>query len=389
MADNRFTFTKAKLDAVALPAVGKRDTYYDGKVRGLALRVTHTGVKTFVVYRRVAGVVTRVLVGPYPDLTIDQARTKAEEINGAVALGDNPRDKAKLVLKAVTLGDLFDGFLEGYAKIHKKSWQADVWLFNKYLGDWRDRKLVAIAKPDVRERHAKIGRDSGLIAANRVLAFLACVFRFGINHDLYRGDLPTAGIKPFPERQRERRLLPEEAPAFLKALADDPNPDFSDFVLTALCTGARKGNVLAMRWDQLDLVRGMWRIPETKNGTPQTVPLAGPVVGVLERRRADATGPWVFPGKGGASHLKEPKRAWASFVKRANLGDFRIHDLRRTLASWMVDNGTSLAVVGKALNHKTAAATTVYARVHVEPVRAGIESATGALMEAGQLKARA
>ena len=160
------------------------------------------------------------------------------------------------------------------------------------------------------------------------------------------------------------------------------NDKIRDYITFALLTGARKSNVLAMRWDQINLNRREWRIPRTKNETPQIVTLTEEAAFLLQQRKATATNDFVFPGTGRTGHLTEPKKGWGRILKQAGIADLRIHDLRRTLGSWQARTGASLAIIGKSLNHKSPQATAIYARLDLDPVRASVEKATKAMFEA-------
>src|ERR1019366_3847398 len=152
-----------------------------------------------------------------------------------------------------------------------------------------------------------------------------------------------------------------------------------------LLCGALRGNVQAMRWDELHLDRHIWRISESKNGESLDVYLPLEAQKILLTRKAGANGcEWVFPGRGKTGHLIEPKTAWKRILKRAGLTDVRLHDLRRTLGSWQAATGASLPVIGKSLGHKSLAATQIYARLDLGPVRLAVDRATTAMLAAGQ-----
>lgn len=208
------------------------------------------------------------------------------------------------------------------------------------------------------------------------------MFNRAIKKGQMRGTNPAAGVEAFAEHGRDRRIQPHEVARFLAAVADEPSTDIRDYVLISLYTGARKANVLAARWEHVDLEGRTWRIPVTKNGTAQTIPLEDAEVEILERRRADSASPWVFPGIGASGHLADPKAGWARILERAGIADLRIHDLRRSLASFMVDSGASLPVVGKALHHQSQATTAIYARLSLDPVREAKRAAHGAMRAA-------
>ncbi len=139
---------------------------------------------------------------------------------------------------------------------------------------------------------------------------------------------------------------------------------------------------MAMRWSDLDLKNATWKIQETKNGTPQTVPLTESVLEILQDRRTNTSSFFVFPGKGITGHLVEPKTAWKRICKAAGIEDVRVHDLRRTMGSWQAIAGSSLPVIGKSLGHKSQQATAIYSRLDLDPVRASMEKGAAAMMKA-------
>ena len=214
---------------------------------------------------------------------------------------------------------------------------------------------------------------------------VSAVFTFMLAHERFSGQNPATRIQKNPAPSRDRFLQADELTPFFNALSESTNEIMRDFFLLALLTGARRANVSAMRWADIDLVAGVWRIAKTKNGTPQTVTLSPEAVTVLESRKA-GDGEFVFPGEGKTKHIVEPKKAWATLLKAAGIENLRIHDLRRTLGSWQARTGASLSIIGKSLNHKTHQATAIYARLDLDPVRQSVNTATAAMMEAAGLK---
>ena len=171
-------------------------------------------------------------------------------------------------------------------------------------------------------------------------------------------------------------------------MAAEPNQVIRDYILISLLTGARRDNVLSMRWRDVFIDQAEWRIPRTKNGTPQTIPLSAEAMVILERRSKDAAGAsgFVFPGGGASRHLVEPRKGWQRVLAQAGIEDLRIHDLRRSLGSWQAKTGASLAIIGKSLNHKNVQTTAIYARLDMEPVRASVARATAAILDAAGIE---
>ncbi|MCG2685361.1 MAG: site-specific integrase, partial [Planctomycetales bacterium] len=202
----------------------------------------------------------------------------------------------------------------------------------------------------------------------------------------YEGDNPALGIKRFSEEKRDRFLHADELRAFFVSLQAEPNAMLQHFFLLCLLTGARRGNIQAMRWDEIDFNTALWRIAgeDAKAGIPIVIPLTTAALDVLHaRQEANGTSPWVFPSRGKHGHIVEPKAAWKRIIERAGLVDVRPHDLRRSLGSWMAITGAGLPVVGKMLGHTQASTTQIYARLSIDPVRQAAEKATTAMLAAG------
>ena len=385
MATDRFAFTAARLAALPAPTDG-RATYRDARCQGLTLTVSSTGGKVFYLYRRIAGRPRRVRLGRFPDLPVADARRAVQEHVGAIAAGRDPSAARRAAKNAPTLAEAFAHYLETHAKVHNRTWRGDERRYTRHLAAWGKRRLEKITTRDVAALHSRIGRTARY-QANRVLSLLSVVWNTCRRAGLIRGANPCEDVKHFREQSRDRFLDAKELRRFLAALADEPDTDARDVFALCLLTGARRGNVQAMRWADLDLARGVWRIPETesKNAEPLLTILAPPAVGVLERRRREAgdppPSPWVFPASRSRSgHLEEPKKAWAALVERAGLEGLRMHDLRRTLGSWQAGLGVSLPVIGRSLGHKSLQATQVYARLDLDSVRTAVCAATSAML---------
>lgn len=381
---NRINFTKASIEK-AWSRDGKRTYYYDTKVRGLVLDITPNGVKTFRLYRKVNGRPERIQIGRHPDLTVERARAKAEVLNAEIASGENPGADRRSIRKEMRLGEMFDLYLERYAKKHKRSWSGDEWLFKKYVALWENRALSSIDQHHIEKLHTSIGELHGKYAANRVLSLLSAIFNKALAWGWSGTKNPAKGIQRFKEEQRERFLYADELPRFFKAVRQELDTDARDAILIMLFTGARRSNVLSMRWQDVHIERAVWTIPVTKSGKPQNVTLAPIAVQVLAPRLANSQGEseFVFPGRHGTGHRVEIKSAWTRIREAAKLKDVRLHDLRRTFGSWQAASGVSLPIIGKSLGHSDVNTTAIYARLDLDPVRQAVNAATQAILTAG------
>jgi len=382
----KLNFTKASIEALPVPEKGW--TYhYDFKVQGLGIGIGSTGKRSFILYRKINGIPERITLGRYPDLSIEQARGKASDLNSDIANGLNPAEIKRGNKEEMTLGELFAEYLERYAMPHGKKTISDMQdNFRRYLGKWENRKPSAISKRDVEKLHYKLGKEIGVHTANRTLELLRSILNKAIAWGLFSKVNPVVGIEKFTLKSRDRFLQADELPRFFQALGEELNETIRDYVLLSLLTGARKANVLSMQWADVNLKRGEWRIEETKSGTPQTVTLSPEALSILRNRKPLVLTTFVFPGDGSSGHLIEPKKGWKRILERAGINDLRIHDLRRTLGSWQAKTGASLVTIGKSLNHKNLNTTAIYARLDLDPVRESVNTATSAMMVAAGLK---
>jgi len=381
MAEN-ISFTQAAVSKLQPPEHG-RAYYRDSRTRGLYLCVHESGVKVFEYCRRMGGRATRLSIGRFPGVGVALARKQAVKLAGELAQGRNPAER-RYQKDSATLGDLFVRYLDR-AKPQKRTWPEDLKQFNRYLKPWQTRKLRQIQRSDIAALHARIGQEHGRYAANRLLALLSTMFaRAGeLGFDVPKN--PAKGIKRFRESSRDRFLSADELQSFFKALEAELDDTWRDFFSLALLTGARRANLLAMKWADLSLDRGLWRVSEaeSKNAESLLIVLAPAAVEILQRRSADkriAQSQYVFPGRGKLRHVVNASKPWARILERAGIKNARIHDLRRTLGSWQAATGASLPIIGRSLGHRSLQATQVYARLDLEPVRQSVNTATKAML---------
>lgn len=384
LTSHRLNFTKAALLKAPPAKKGSKDYYKDEKEKGLILAVTPTGTKTFYLYKRIDGKPERILLGRFPDISIENARKAAIAAKGEIAGGKNPQKEKRAIRDEMSFGALFSEYMEKYSKVHKRSWAYDEREINKYLPHWFKRKISSIERAEVERLHAKIGKENGIYQANRLLERIRSVFNKAIDWG-WPGSNPAIGIKKFKEKSRDRFLQPDELPRFFKALANEPNGAARDFFMLSLLTGARKSNTLAMRWQDINFATETWRIEETKNSDPQTVHLPKQAMDILTERKWSAESPWVFPGAGASGHFTDPKKAWGRILKEANIENLRIHDLRRTLGSYQAATGANGYIIGKSLGHRSQQSTAIYARLNLDPVRDSVNKATEAMFGFGQI----
>lgn len=330
----RFKFSKTNLNALPHPVPGEPVRYvvYDTEVQKLLLAVT-AGSKVFYVVKRAGGKMAWIKLGGFPETTVERARKEAEAVLGEFTAGVNRAAVKRALRKEPTFEDVFDDFLiskrkrsgKPLADKTKRDYQD---LLRLHLGALRNDKLSEITRAAIKALHLKVSRKSPA-QADKAIAVIGAVFTFAIDRELFSGVNPAARVQKNEAISRDRFVTADELPHMIGAIMESSQ---RDFFLLALLTGARRSNVQAMAWRDLDLDGGVWRIPTTKNGEPQIVPLGLEAVTVLRARKATAeearrnaavkdaarTG-YVFAGKGKSGHLVEPKGAWATILRRASL----------------------------------------------------------------------
>ncbi|WP_250311975.1 MULTISPECIES: tyrosine-type recombinase/integrase [Rickettsieae] len=386
MLEKSLFFTKDVLQKIESPKE-KRDIYKDIKEAGLILIVSYGGSKTFYLGKKIQGMYHRIKIGRFPDLSIVNARMKASELKSQIVKGINPLEEKTKLSNELTFKELFDKYINDYAKYNNNTWQDCIDEVNRHAKCFYSRKISTISKTDIQQwftETTKIGKH----AANKALARIKAIFNKAIEWELVNLN-PAVGIKKHKEESRDRYLMREELSGFFQGLKEEKNQIMQDFFLIALFTGVRKNNVLTMRWEHISFADQKWYIPKTKskNKESYTVILANVAMKILEKRKRESNSEWVFPSEGSSTgHLREPKKAWGRICQKAELKDLRIHDLRRTHASWMAISGASQYVIGKALNHKDSRSTEIYAKLNFDPVREFVEKAINEIITIAEKK---
>lgn len=410
MPERAFKFTKEAIEKLDTPASGRVE-YVDTKARALRLRVTAAGSKSFsaLIWIPQQRRLERLTIGKFPATSIDAARDAVRRYQGTVASGSNPAEAHRNFHKQGTLGEAFEAYIAHRATAGVRR-TADIRAsWERYLGplpagerkphsiqrvkpqggvDWSRRKLSEITHDRIRRLYSAIVATGKPTTANRVHELLRAI----LNHAGVVPN-PAEGIERIPGRIRKRFLSKDELTRFMAAVESSPQP-WRDLFTVLLFIGYRRSAVAAMRWADVDLDRRTWTVPgeRAKNNEPIVLPLAGAAIDTLkrragERKKSKLKSQWVFPGGGVDGHVTRPKGAWARLLKEAEIDDLTVHDLRRTLGSWMAMQGVSLLQIARALGHRDPRSANVYAHLDDVAARAAVERAHEAFADATKLSA--
>ncbi len=373
---------KAKLDhAFALTAQceeGKKKTdYYDKGVTGFVLECRPNGGKTFYLRYNQNGHQRAVKLAAFGDAPFAQIKKKAERLRAEVSLGVDPA-ATKAAAKAVPIYAELAAMHLDDAKLHQRSYSTtEMYVRRHILPRWGKVRLTDIDARAVAQWLAN-KRADGLAPATveKIRVIFGRSFALGARWEIPGADKnPTRGVTRKPlNNARERFLSAEEAARLRVAVAASKNPQLQHIVGLLLFTGARVRELLDARWENVDVERQAWLIPTSKTGKPRHVPLSTPALAIVATLPRFDGCPWLLPNPDTRKPFVSIKHAWQGAREAAGLPGLRIHDLRHSAASFMVNNGVDLFAVGKVLGHASYQSTQRYSHLANDTLLAAVEA---------------
>jgi integrase len=357
----------------ALKPQPKQIDYFDRALPGFGLRVSPKGRKTWMLLHRINGKLQRLTlrdkeseVSTYPLLTLATARDLAREALQASSIGRDPHAEQQQTRER-TFGKLAALYIEQHAKRKKRSWRDDARMIRQELDVWNNRTVTTIRRADVRELLESIVQRGAPVLANRLLALVRKMLNFAVDREWIDANVAAKMARPAAEQSRTRVLTAEELRTIWtwlgrKAAKGDDNSHWrlaQAALKLRLLTAQRGGEVIGMRWADIDLAGAWWTIPaeQSKNKLPHRVPLTKSAVKILCELRAAAgeKAVYVFAGIRGPRHRR-------GVLEKLPIEDVRPHDFRRTAASMMAGAGVPRITIAKVLNHVETSVTAIYDR---------------------------
>ncbi len=363
-------------------------TIWDTEVGGFGLRVRPSGRKVYCFKYRVgggrSGKVRKPAIGVHGAITAEQARAIARDWAAEVRKGGDPSGERQTRRNAPDMDELFDKFLKDHAELHKKesSLVNDRSLIGKHLRPhFAKMKVADVTRADVDRFHKSLSHFP--YRANRAVALLSKAFNLAETWG-WRPDQsnPCRLVKKFKETARTRFLSPAELARLGEALAKGERGEILDdkglrvpmslYVIAALrlliLTGARRGEILGLQWDWVNLDAGRLELPDSKTGA-KFVYLPKAAIDLLRKLPRVEDNPYVIVGGKEGTALVNLKDPWGAIRKEADIEDVRIHDLRHSFASVGADGGASLPMIGALLGHSNPTTTARYAHLADDPLR--------------------
>ena len=408
----RGRITKRAVDA-AKP--GERDTYlWDVDLSGFGLKVTPAGGKVYLVQYRLGGRkgrTRRVTIGRHGSpWTPESARNAAKKLLGEAGAGRDPAEAKQKEKDNITVTQLSDQYLVAAPFIvlpRKKrpkkpsTLATDRSNIERHIKPLLGRKRVgSLTRLDVEkfQRDVATGKTAvdvrtkprgraivrgGEGTAARATAVLGTLFSYAVKERIC-ADNPVRGVTLYKGEDKERFLsaaeLAQLGDALSTAQQDGENPFAVAAIRLLVLTGARKSEILTLKWEHVDSERGCLRLPDSKTGA-KVIPLGAAALEPLSEIPRIEGNPYVLPGREGR-YFVGLQKTWERIRRRAGLEDVRLHDLRHSFASMAVAGGDSLYLVGKVLGHQQARTTERYAHLADDPLRAVADKTAGQIAAA-------
>jgi integrase len=371
MAENQnsLRLIKSVIDKLE-PIPEKAQSFYrDENLKGFALRITASGVKSFIVETRINGRVKRVTLGKYGNITAEEARKQAKSLLGRVARGDDPiAEKKTKKINAMTLRQVLDDYLKARKDLKPRTLNDYHSVLREVVSDWLDKPISQITREMIAKRHAQHGTTNSKARANNAMRVLRALFNFAI-YEYQTGDgQPIIVMNPvkylshtrgwFRVERRQTVIKPHqladwyqgviqlvEGEAYRNALL------WHDYFLLLIFTGMRKTEAGSLRWEDIDLKAKTITLQDTKNREVHTLPMPDFIYELLERRSHHKTSEFIFPADSETGYIYEPKKAVLKVVELSGV-PFTLHDLRRTFATIAESLDLPAYALKRLLNHK-------------------------------------
>lgn len=381
-ADLNHSFVKG----AACPNGKRKIEYIDRAVEGFFVEVLSSGVKTF--YQRYVDQRRRqrqVRIGRADIVPLAEARKRALRIKADVALGKDPKQSAEQLRDIPLLKDFIHARYLPFVRSAKRSWKTDEAVLRRHVVPALGHLYLDEIKPHHIQKTVIDMRSAGFApgTCNRPVIFLRYMLNLAADWGIPKLERnPAKKVALFEEVKRERYLSAAEMRALMGALQEDENQLAAMAIELLLLTGGRRNEITHARWEYVSLDQKTLLVPLSKSGKPRLISLNQAAIELIERLPSKGRSDWLFPSPRTGQPSPALYYPWRRVCDRAGLKNVRLHDLRHSFASNLVNGGVSLYVVQQLLGHCSPATTQRYAHLQQETLGKASEVAAEALKRA-------
>lgn len=366
------------MDIYSLPSGKSKIEYSVEGCKGLKVIVS-TQSKTFLFRFTFESVKKSLKVGKYPEMSLDEAIKVAESYHRLLAKGVNPCAEKERIQAIPTFAEFMLKTYLPLAKQNKKSWKDDQSRFRNHLQDSIGSLRINSITPAILSDVLLAVKNKGCANAtvNRTRALVSSVFKLAFERELIDAN-PIERIKKYTEQnQIERYLSDNELVRLLDVLENYPKYGIKNQIIVSivemlLLTGARKGEVLNLKWTDLDLSKGLWKLNENKSGKPRIIHLNTKTQKII--RTMSRKYEYVFANPTSGKPFNDIRKCFGAILNAATIENFRIHDLRHNFASMAVNSGYDIYLVQHLLGHASPLTTQRYAHLRQDTLREASEN---------------
>lgn len=351
------------------------------------VRASNQGQGTYYFrYKDASGKTCHQKIGRTADISLAEARKQAKILKAEIALGADPRAEIKAKRAIPTLAEFFTDTYLPYAKVHKRSWQRDVQLFARLRKAFGSVRLDLIEKRKVAVFHANLVKEEGLspASADHHPKLLRRMLSMAMEYDLIEKN-PLSKFQLFnADNKKENYLSDEELVRLMGVLRSDTNRTVCNIVILLLGTGCRLNEILTAKKADVDVQNRILRIAasNSKSKRVRSVPLNDTSVEVIQEQFESTKGyEYLFINHQTGKPYTTIMKVWERLREQAELPHLRIHDLRHSFASFLVNSGRTLYEVQQILGHSQSIVTERYAHLSTKTLQDASNSA-GRLIQA-------
>lgn len=365
----RKNLTQKFVDSAPLPPGKQRENFYDTECPGLCLEVRPNRRSYHLRYRNHRSKWVQRRIADANSLKLTEVRPHANQLKGRIALGEDPFEEQAALKNVPRFGQFVKDEYLPYAKSYKRSWYTDETILRNHILPFIGRlHMDEVTRGHIVKLLSKHRQTHQPASTNRVLILTRFVYNCAIKweaHGVVKN--PSNQIESFPvNNKRERYLTNDEAHRLLKTLEQSDTIMLKYIVTMLMLTGARKSEVVNAQWKDIDPAMRLWRIERNKSGKTRFVPLSNAVLQLLEQVPRFEGCPHIFPNPKTRKPYQFIYHAWNTARRRAGLEDVRIHDLRHSFASFLINNGRSIYEVQRILGHTQITTTQRYSHLSRE-----------------------